>query len=87
MADKTAWTGFGDYVESLGSKPSGQGNDANFELMLAAAMAKDEEASESKAKAAKEHTAPLIVTSTVSVVLDYDKSESAAPFKNVSDTS
>jgi DTW domain-containing protein YfiP len=38
----TAWTGFGDYVESFGSKPTGGGNGASFEEMLEAALAAEE---------------------------------------------
>ena len=38
----TQWTGFADYVESFGSKPSGHGNDASFSAMLEAALAAEE---------------------------------------------
>ena len=43
-APQTAWTGFGDYVESLGTPMSGGGASANFQEMLEAALAKEEAA-------------------------------------------
>ena len=42
----TQWTGFADYVESFGSKPSGGGNAASFEAMLEAALAAEESSQE-----------------------------------------
>ena len=40
-AGRTAWTGFGDYVEAMGEPMSGAGNNADFEAMLEAALAKE----------------------------------------------
>ena len=45
----TAWSGFGDYMESMGSRMDGKGDGANFEAMIEAALAK--EAAEGKKKA------------------------------------
>ena len=39
----TAWTGFADYVEAMGSAPTGGGHNADFEAMIEAALAKEEE--------------------------------------------
>ena len=42
IVDKTtAWTGFADYVEALGSAPTGGGENADFEAMIEAALAKE----------------------------------------------
>ena len=38
----TAWTGFADYVEAMGSAPTGVHN-VDFEAMIEAALAKEEE--------------------------------------------
>jgi len=40
---ETAWTGFGDYMEKMGTPISGKGNNADFEAMLEAALAKDKQ--------------------------------------------
>eukprot|EP00618_Florenciella_parvula_P021974 CAMPEP_0119508502 /NCGR_PEP_ID=MMETSP1344-20130328/28101_1 /TAXON_ID=236787 /ORGANISM="Florenciella parvula, Strain CCMP2471" /LENGTH=59 /DNA_ID=CAMNT_0007545251 /DNA_START=67 /DNA_END=242 /DNA_ORIENTATION=+ len=42
----TAWTGFGDYMESHGTPMTGGGANVNFEDMLEAAMAAEAEASQ-----------------------------------------
>ena len=46
-AKTTAWTGFGDYVESLGTPMSGGGEGADFEAMVTAALAKEASAKQS----------------------------------------
>ena len=38
---KTAWTGFADYVEGMGSQPTGKGPSYDFEAMLEAALKDD----------------------------------------------
>ena len=45
----TAWTGFGDYMESLGAKMSGGGDSADFEAMLGRAMRAENEKREETA--------------------------------------
>ena len=47
----TAWTGFGDYMESLGTPMSGSGNNANFDAILEAALAAENSNSASKTEA------------------------------------
>jgi DTW domain-containing protein YfiP len=56
----TQWTGFADYVESFGSKPSGGGNAASFEAMLEAALAA-EEASQEGSQLQSQLQAPEVV--------------------------
>ena len=38
---ETAWTGFGDYVEGLGTPMRGGGDGADFNAMLEAALAEE----------------------------------------------
>ena len=49
-SDSTAWTGFGDYMESLGTPMSGGGNNANFEAMLEAALSAENSNSNANSK-------------------------------------
>ena len=41
--DTTAWTGFADYMESMGTKLNGGGMNANFDAMLEIELAKEKE--------------------------------------------
>ena len=68
---KTAWTGFSDYVESMGSQPTGRGVSANFEKMLEEALRSEEENKRKEAMKANLHS---MASSRSSLVVAPDSS-------------